>query len=238
MERISVIAPVYNEKDNISRFIRKVERALKRRFESYEIILIDDGSYDGSSEIMDNEAEKNGHVKVYHFTENNGQTAALAAGFNVCTGDLVVTMDSDLQTDPEDIYVLMAYIDDYDMVNGKRETREDGLKRKFSSFVGNGVRNFITGDNIKDTGCPLKLFKKEVVKSYHLFEGMHRFLPTLAKMNGFKVIEVPVRHYDREYGKSKYGVFNRLFKGLKDAFAVRWMKKRKLSYEFDMGDDE
>ena len=238
MERISVIAPVYNEKENISRFIVKVEQALRRRFDSYEIILVDDGSTDGSSEIMDNEAEKNGHVKVYHFTKNNGQTAALAAGFKVCTGDLVVTMDSDLQTDPEDIYVLLAYIDDYDMINGKRETREDGLKRKISSLIGNGIRNLITRDNIKDTGCPLKLFKKEVVKSYYLFEGMHRFLPTLAKMNGFKVIEVPVRHYDREYGKSKYGVFNRLFKGLKDAFAVRWMKKRKLTYQFDMGDDE
>lgn len=238
MERISVIAPVYNEKENISRFISKTEKALKIRFDSYEIILIDDGSTDGSREVLDREAEKNGHVKVYHFTKNNGQTAALAAGFKLCTGNFVVTMDADLQTDPEDIYVLFSYIDDYDMVNGKRETREDGLKRKFSSFVGNTVRNFITKDNIKDTGCPLKLFKKEVVESFYLFEGMHRFLPTLAKMNGFKVIEVPVRHYDREFGKSKYGIFNRLFKGLKDAFAVRWMKKRKLNYVIETGEDE
>ncbi|WP_300358682.1 glycosyltransferase family 2 protein [Fusobacterium sp.] len=236
MERISVIAPVYNEKENIPILIEKTEQVLKKRFTSYEIILVDDGSTDGSKEILDKEANKNGHIKVYHFTENNGQTAALAAGFKLCTGDLVVTMDADLQTDPEDIYTLLAYIDDYDMINGKRETREDGLKRKFSSFVGNTVRNFITDDNIKDTGCPLKLFKKEVVKSYYLFEGMHRFLPTLAKMNGFKVLEVPVRHYDRQYGKSKYGVFNRLFKGLKDAFAVRWMKKRKLKYKIEMGE--
>ncbi len=238
MERISVIAPVYNEKENVSRFVAKVEKALKKRFNSYEIILIDDGSTDGSREIMDSEAEKNGHVKAYHFTKNNGQTAVLAAGFKLCTGDYVVTMDSDLQTDPEDIYILLAYINDYDMVNGKRETREDGLKRKISSLVGNGMRNLITGDNIKDTGCPLKLFKSEVVKSYELFEGMHRFLPTLAKMNGYKVIEVPVRHYDREFGQSKYGVFNRMFKGLKDAFAVRWMQKRKLRYELEKGDDE
>ncbi len=237
MERISVIAPVYNEKENIPILIEKIEQVLKKRFTSYEIILVDDGSTDGSKEILDKEANKNGHIKVYHFTENNGQTAALAAGFKLCTGDLVVTMDADLQTDPEDIYTLLAYIDDYDMINGKRETREDGLKRKFSSFVGNTVRNFITDDNIKDTGCPLKLFKKEVVKSYYLFEGMHRFLPTLAKMNGFKVLEVPVRHYDRQYGKSKYGVFNRLFKGLKDAFAVRWMKKRKLKYKIEMGEE-
>ncbi len=237
MERISVIAPVYNEKENISLFIEQVENSLKKGFNSYEIILIDDGSTDGSSEILDKEAEKNGHVKVYHFTENNGQTAAIAAGFKVCSGNFVVTMDSDLQTNPDDIYILLSYIDDYDMVNGKRETREDGFKKKLSSFVGNTVRNFITNDNIKDTGCPLKLFKKEVVKSFYLFEGMHRFLPTLAKMNGFKVIEVPVRHYDREFGKSKYGICNRLFKGLKDAFAVRWMKKRRLHYKFDIGED-
>ncbi len=236
MERISVIAPVYNEKENIKRFIEKVEIALKKRFDSYEIILIDDGSTDGSKELLDREAERNGHVKVYHFTKNNGQTAALAAGFKVCTGDFVVTMDSDLQTDPEDIYILLAYINEYDMVNGRRATREDGINKKISSLIGNGMRNLITGDNIKDTGCPLKLFKKEVVETFYLYEGMHRFLPTLSKINGFKVIEDPVRHYDREYGQSKYGVFNRLFKGLKDAFAVRWMKKRRLSYEFEKGE--
>lgn len=238
MNRISVIAPVYNEKENISLFINQVETSLKKKFDSYEIILIDDGSNDGSRELLDKEAEKNGHVKVYHFIQNNGQTAAIAAGFKVCSGDLIVTMDSDLQTNPEDIYTLLPYIEEYDMVNGKRETREDGFKKKLSSFIGNSVRNFITNDDIKDTGCPLKLFKKEVVKSFYLYEGMHRFLPTLAKMNGFKVIEVPVRHYDREFGKSKYGISNRLFKGLKDAFAVRWMKQRKLHYQFDIGEEE
>ena len=238
MKRISVVAPVFNEKENIQRFISKVEEALKKEFDSYEIVLVDDGSSDGSYEILDEEAKKNGHVKVFHFTENNGQTAALDAAFKQCTGDLVLMMDSDLQTDPNDLYLLLGYLGDYDMVNGRRETREDGFIRKISSFIGNAVRNFITGDDIKDTGCPLKLFKKKVVDSFYLFEGMHRFLPTLAKINGFKVIEVPVRHYDREYGVSKYGISNRLFKGLKDAFAVRWMKKRKLKYVIEKGEKE
>lgn len=237
MERISVVAPVYNEKENIKRFIEKTEQSLKKRFDSYEIILVDDGSTDGSKEILDREAERNGHIKAYHFTKNNGQTAALAAGFKMCTGDLVVTMDSDLQTDPDDIYVLLAYINEYDMVNGRRATREDGLKKKISSIIGNGMRNLITGDDIQDTGCPLKLFRKKVIDSFYLYEGMHRFLPTLAKINGFKVIEVPVRHYDREFGTSKYGVLNRMFKGLKDAFAVRWMKQRKLSYIIAKGEE-
>lgn len=238
MERISVVAPVYNEKDNISRFIEKVENSLKKGFDSYEIILVNDGSTDGSKEILNEEAKKNGHVKVFHFTKNNGQTAALDFAFKKASGDLVLMMDSDLQTDPEDVYTLLPYIKEYDMVNGKRETREDGLKRKISSVVGNSIRNYITGDDIKDTGCPLKLFKKEVVKSFYLYEGMHRFLPTLAKINGFKVVEIPVKHYDREFGYSKYGVFNRLFKGLKDAFAVRWMKKRRLRYQVEMGEDK
>lgn len=231
MARISVIAPVFNEKENINRFINKTEEALQKGFDSYEIILIDDGSTDGSSQLLDEESRKNGHIKTYHFTKNNGQTAALSAGFKLCTGDIVVTMDSDLQTDPEDIYKLTPYLNEYDMINGKRATREDGIKKKISSLIGNSVRNLITGDNITDTGCPLKVFKRNVVNSFYLYEGMHRFLPTLAKINGFKVIEVPVRHYDRAYGYSKYGVFNRLFKGLKDAFAVRWMKKRIISYE-------
>lgn len=233
MKRISVIAPVYNEKDNIVKFINKVEKALKKEFYSYEIILVNDGSTDGSTKILNEAAVSNAHVKVLNFSKNNGQTAALDAGFKKATGDLIVTMDSDLQTDPDDIYILLKYIDRYDMVNGCRKTREDGLKRKISSTVANKIRNFITRDDIKDTGCPLKLFKKKVIESFYLYEGMHRFLPTLAKINGFKVIEVPVRHYDREFGTSKYGVFNRLFKSLKDAFAVRWMKKRHLHYSFE-----
>ena len=224
MKRISVIAPIYNEKENIELLVEKIKTTLKDRFTSYEIILVDDGSTDGSSELIEKIASTDPHIKNYHFTKNNGQTAALSVGFKYCTGDIVVTMDSDLQTDPEDIYLMLPYLDKYDMVNGKRTTREDGFKRKISSLIGNGVRNFITKDNIKDTGCPLKFF--------YLYEGMHRFLPTLAKINGFSVIEVPVQHFDRMYGKSKYGVWNRLWKGLKDAFAVRWMSKRKINYEF------
>jgi glycosyltransferase involved in cell wall biosynthesis len=237
MKRISVIAPVYNEKQNITRFINEVEKSLKKEFNSYEIILIDDGSSDGSDLILDQAMHENAHVKTYHFSKNNGQTAAIDAGFKMATGDLIVTMDSDLQTNPDDIYLLLKYIDTYDMVNGCRKTREDGLKRKIPSAVANKIRNFITKDNITDTGCPLKLFKKEVVDSFYLFEGMHRFLPTLAKINGFKVIEIPVRHYDREFGTSKYGIFNRLFKSLKDALAVRWMKKRHLNYKIVKKED-
>ena len=118
--RISVVAPIYNEKDNIKRFIDKVEEAVKKGFESYEIVLVDDGSTDGSHEILDEEAKKNGHLKVLHFTKNNGQTAAIDAGFKIDTGDLIVTMDADLQTNTEDIYTLIPYIEIY-----KRNRKQD-----------------------------------------------------------------------------------------------------------------
>ena len=226
---ISVIAPIFNEQENIDRLIKTVEKVLTKNFKTYEILLINDGSTDNSKEILD--SIKNKNIKVIHFQKNCGQTAAIAAGFKYAKGTITATIDADLQTDPEDILTLYPYLENYDMINGKRASREDGLIRKISSLVGNGIRNLITGDDISDTGCPLKLFKREVVKSYYLYEGMHRFLPTLAKMNGFRVIEVPVKHYDRMFGVSKYGVWNRLFKGLKDAFAVRWMKKRHLNYK-------
>ena len=208
---ISAVIPVYNEKDNIIPMAERIEAAFKKGFKEYEIIFINDGSTDGSYELLNQLREQNKNVKVYHFTKNNGQSAAIDAGFQKSQGSLVLMMDGDLQTDPEDVYKLLEYILEYDVVNGRRATREDGFKRKLASKIGNGFRNFVTGDNIQDTGCPLKLFKKEVVKSYKLFNGMHRFLPTLAKYMGYKVIEVPVRHYDRLHGESKIQSFWKRF---------------------------
>ena len=231
MTEISVIIPVYNEKENIEPMINKIEEALNKKFSSYEIIYVNDGSTDGSEELLNEIAKKNKSVVPYHFTSNNGQTAALYAGFKKCNGEIVVTMDGDMQTDPEDIHVLLPYLEKFDAVKGRRATREDGISRKIASKIGNGVRNWITNDNIQDTGCPLKIFKKEVVKSFELFNGMHRFLPTLAKIYGYSVTEVPVRHYDRQFGVSKYQTWGRAFKGLKDAFAVRWMKSRVIRYK-------
>lgn len=230
---ISAVIPVYNEKDNIIPMTERIEAAFKKGFKEYEIIFINDGSTDGSYELLNKLREKNKNVKVYHFTKNNGQSAAIDTGFQKSQGSLVLMMDGDLQTDPEDVYKLLEHIPEYDVVNGRRATREDGFKRKLASKIGNGFRNFVTGDNIQDTGCPLKLFKKDVVKSYKLFNGMHRFLPTLAKYMGYKVIEVPVRHYDRLHGESKYKVFGRGFKAFKDVFAVRWMKNRMLNWEIE-----
>ncbi|MGL5053672.1 MAG: glycosyltransferase family 2 protein, partial [Cetobacterium sp.] len=218
---ISAVIPVYNEKENILPMLQRIESAFKKEFKKYEIVFVNDGSNDGSYDILNKIKLENKNVRVYHFIKNKGQSAALDAGFQKAEGDLILMMDGDLQTDPEDVYKLLKFIPEYDFVNGKRATREDGFKRKLASKIGNGFRNLVTGDNIVDTGCPLKLFKKDIVKHYKMFNGMHRFLPTLAKYNGFKVIEVPVRHYDRLYGESKYKVFGRGFKAFKDVFAVR-----------------
>ena len=228
---ISFVIPMYNEEKNILPLLEKLEKTVEDKYTSYEFIFVNDGSTDSTGKILKELAHKKSYVKPIFFKKNSGQSAALDAGFKFANGDIVVSLDGDLQSDPESISLLVPYLKEYDMVNGVRASREDGFIRKLSSTIGNGFRNFITGDNIKDTGCPLKVFKKEVVKSYDLYKGMHRFLPTLAKMNGFSVIEVPVPHYDRIYGKSKYTVFNRLFVGFEDVLAVRWMKKRRLNYE-------
>ncbi len=228
---ISFVIPIFNERENIPVLIKKLEETVSGKYTDYEFILVDDGSTDSSDMSILKEAKKKYYIKPIFFKKNCGQTAALAAGFKHAEGDIVVSMDGDLQSEPSDIFFMIPFLKEYDMVNGIRSTREDGFIRRISSIFGNGFRNFITGDNIRDTGCPLKVFKKSVVKSFNLYKGMHRFLPTLAKINGFTVTEVEISHYNRIFGTSKYTVFNRAFVGIADVFAVRWMKKRRINYE-------
>lgn len=232
MIELSVIAPVYNEEESIEALYQAVTEALQGKVEQYELVLVNDGSLDRSGFMLDELAAKDSRVRALHFARNCGQTAAIWAGMRAATGRLVALIDADLQTDPNDIFTLMPYLREYDFANGMRVNRRDTLVKKVSSRVGNGVRNWLTGDSIYDTGCPMKLFKLDVARGFYLFNGMHRFLPTLAKMNGFKVIEVAVSHRERRFGVSKYGVFNRAFVGLMDAIVVRWLKKRAIRYEF------
>ncbi|WP_058303230.1 glycosyltransferase family 2 protein [Gorillibacterium timonense] len=230
MTRLSVVVPVYNEEGNIYDLFISITAALKGKVESYEIILVNDGSRDRSAVLLNEIALMDKAIKVIHFERNCGQTAAIWAGMKASTGELIALMDADLQTDPKDIFRLMPFIERVDFVNGKRTDRKDTLLKKISSRIGNGIRNWITGDSIYDTGCPMKLFKRKVADSFYLYNGMHRFLPTLAKMNGFSVIEVSVTHQERKHGISKYGVRNRAFVGLMDAIVIRWLKKRVIMY--------
>lgn len=169
-------------------------------------------------------------MKVIHFDKNYGQTAAIWAGIKNSVGELIALIDADLQTDPKDILKLMPFIEKVDFVNGMRLDRKDTMLKKISSRIGNGIRNWITGDSIYDTGCPMKLFKREVAESFYLYNGMHRFLPTIAKMNGFTVVEVSVSHQERKHGVSKYGVWNRAYVGFMDAIVIGWLKKRVILY--------
>ncbi|HAP39679.1 MAG: glycosyltransferase family 2 protein [Nitrospira sp.] len=232
----SVVIPIKDERENLVPLTEQLVKVLESREESrsapFELLFIDDGSTDGSSEILDGLAAQYRWVKVFHFDRNYGQSAAFDAGFKQSTGDLVMTIDGDLQNDPADIATLLPLIHRFDLVCGWRKDRHDNVTRKISSRIANSVRSAVTGDRVHDTGCSLKLFRRAVVDKLQLFEGMHRFFPALALMHGFTVTEVPVRHYPRAHGTSKYGVGNRLFKGLYDLVAVRWMQHRCLRYRY------
>ena len=231
---ISVVIPIKDERDNLTPLTDQLLKVLEAQEESkiapFEIIYVDDGSTDGSSEIMDRLAAEHGSVTVLHFDRNYGQSAGFDAGFKHATGALVATLDGDLQNDPADIAMLLPYSKNYDLVCGWRTNRHDSPLRKISSRIANAVRSIVTGDRVHDTGCSLKLFRRCVVERLQLFTGMHRFFPALALMHGFTVTEVPVRHHPRTHGVSKYGVGNRLFRALYDLFAVRWMQTRCLRY--------
>jgi len=232
----SIIVPVKDERENLAPLTEGLLKVMRSHASSrtrpFEIIFIDDGSTDGSSEFMDRLAAEHPEVRTFHFDRNYGKTAALDAGFTRSAGELVIEIDADLQQDSEDILMMLPFTDSYDLVCGWRKDRQDNLVRKISSRIANVVRNMFTHDGVHDTGCPLKIFRRAALERLYLFEGLHRFLPALTLMHGFTVKEVPVRHYPRIHGVSKFGVGNRLFKSLYDLVAVRWMQRRVLRYKF------
>jgi glycosyltransferase involved in cell wall biosynthesis len=196
-----------------------------------EMLFVDDGSTDGTLEALKRAQEADPRVRVYRFRRNCGQTAAMAAGFRLAQGEAVVTLDGDLQNDPADIPKLVALLEDWDVVCGVRARRQDGSWKRLSSRIANGFRNWATGDSIVDTGCTLKAYRRRCLEGLELYRGMHRFLPTLLKIRGYRVTQTSVRHHPRRAGKTKYGTWGRLVKGLGDVWAVRWMQKNHLSFE-------
>lgn len=228
---LSVVIPVYNERDNLPPLLEEVEESLAPLGRSYEIVIVDDGSTDGSDRVLREMRSTHPHLRVVSFARNAGQTAAMDAGFGRARGEVVVTLDADLQNDPADIRRLLAELEGWDAVIGVRTVRRDNLVRRISSRVANYVRNRLSDEEITDTGCSLKAYRRAALSRITLYEGMHRFLPTLLRMEGFRVREVAVGHRPRLHGRSKYGIGNRLVPSFLDLLAVRWMKKRKLRYE-------
>jgi glycosyltransferase involved in cell wall biosynthesis len=229
--KISLIVPVYNEEENIAPLAEEIRDAMSRCGEAWELYFVDDGSTDGSLEAIKAETAADFRMRYLAFEENQGQSAALSAGFMEAAGEILVTLDSDLQNDPADIPVLLKLFGgDNDMVIGVRVCRRDPPLKKISSRIANAVRNRLTGETVRDTGCSLKVLRASTARRLPMFRGMHRFLPTLMKMQGASVREVPVSHRPRRSGRSKYGVWDRAFSGLYDLLAVRWMQKRRLRF--------
>ena len=229
---LSVVFPVYNEEENIPILLDEIAKALASKPWSYEVIAVDDGSSDRSLAVLREQRAKHPQLRILAFEKNSGQTAALDAAWRAARGTYVVSLDADLQNDPADIPKMMETLVDsgVDMIIGVRVNRHDTWSRKMQSRIGNGVRNWLTNDQITDTGCSLKLVRREAIDRVKLYTGMHRFLPTLVRMAGYKVIEMPVNHRPRKFGVSKYGAMNRAVRGLVDCMAVRWMSKRMLRY--------
>jgi glycosyltransferase involved in cell wall biosynthesis len=173
----------------------------------------------------------NPRIRLIQFGHNHGQSAAFAAGFKAARGKIFVTLDADLQNNPADIPLLLEMMRDYDVVCGWRHKRNDPWIKKVSSRIGNAVRNKLSEEEIADTGCSLKAFRRECFDNVKLFKGMHRFFPTLMKMEGFRVTQVKVSHHPRLHGESKYNIRNRLFSSFQDLLAIRWMKKRRINYD-------
>jgi len=230
---LSVVAPAHNEADNLPRLIEEIATATAAVGRKSEIIVVDDGSTDNTVAVLRDQRRTHPQLRVLSMQHRAGQTAALDAGLRHTRGTFVATLDADLQNDPADIPRMLDVLlkEQCGFVNGWRANRRDPWIRLVSTRVANRVRNWLTCEQIHDSACGLKVFRRECIDRLKLFNGMHRFLPTLVKMEGYKVVEVPVNHRPRTAGKAKYGVLNRVFKALRDALAVRWMQQRMLRYE-------
>ncbi|MCK5863292.1 MAG: glycosyltransferase family 2 protein [Candidatus Hydrogenedentes bacterium] len=224
---VSVVIPCYNEAKNIPLLAQRVQEIFSRLDSySYECLFINDGSTDDTREQLEQLQSTDSCVRALHLIHNMGQSAALIAGMHNAQGNYILTLDGDLQNDPEDFPRILELLNDYDCVCGYRTTRNDTWVRRVSSKIANTVRNGILHDGIRDSGCGTKGFRKKCVRSIVPFNGMHRFFAVLVRNAEFSVIECPVAHHPRLHGISKYGLNNRLWRGLFDLVGVAWLRKR------------
>ena len=223
---ISVTVPICNEAGNIAPLYERIRAALEKIGQPWELILVNDGSNDGSDALLDEIAAKDSAVKVIHFRRNFGQTAAMMAGFEHARGDVIIPMDGDLQNDPADIPLMLAKLEEgYDVCSGWRKDRKDNaIKRNLPSILANQLISLVSGVRLHDLGCSLKAYRREVIEGVRLYGEMHRFLPIYAKWHGAKITEVTVSHFARTSGSSKYGL-ERVLKVLADLIVVKFLDR-------------
>jgi Glycosyltransferases involved in cell wall biogenesis len=230
---VSVIVPLFNEEENVSILLSELRAALPGI--DHELIFVDDGSSDRTVERVASAPD----VRLVRFEKNAGQSAAIYAGLQAARGATAVLIDGDLQNDPADIPRLLAEIKrGADLVCGYRQQRKDTLVKQITSWIANTVRSRFTRDGVRDTGCTLKAMRRECISALMPFQGMHRFIPALVKGAGYRLVEVPVNHRPRKFGRSKYGLSNRALRATIDMFGVRWLLSRRLDYKLGEKTDE
>ena len=223
--RLSVVVPIYNERENIPYLSATLFDVLDAIRVPFEIIAVNDGSSDGSAQALDREASRRRELKVVHFRRNFGQTAAIMAGIDYASGETLVTIDADLQNDPRDIPLLLAKLDEgFDVASGWRANRQDAAKRNIMSRIANQIISWASGLKLHDYGCTLKAYRRDVLRGSRLYGEMHRFIPIYASWMGARVIEVPVRHHARRFGKSKYGL-ERTIKVPLDLIVIKFLDR-------------
>ncbi len=232
---LSVISAAYNEAENLPELIKEINEMMDKLDKPCEIVITNDGSKDATLDVLRELMKNFPRLRVLNFPQNVGQTAAWDCALRNARGTYIAALDSDLQNDPADIPMMLEHIESgkADLVNGWRSERNDPWIRLASTKIANGVRNWLTKENVHDSACGLKVFKAECMRNVKMFRGLHRFIPTLVKLEGYTVIEVPVNHRPRTAGVAKYGVWNRVFCALRDTFAIRWMQSRMFHYKFE-----
>jgi len=228
--QISAVVPAYNEIANLEPLLDELRAALEASGRSFEVVLVDDGSRDGSPEWMLEQARLDPRIVPVLLEKNAGQSTALAVGIGRARGAVIVTLDADLQNDPADLPRVLAALEHADVVSGIRRDRQDDWLRLFSSRIANATRRAVLGDPVTDIGCSFKAYRREALDGLPFFVGAHRFLPALCVFRGARFAEVPLTHRARRHGQSKYGLHNRLWRGLYDLVGVRWLKSRLLRY--------
>jgi glycosyltransferase involved in cell wall biosynthesis len=229
----SLVVPLFNEEENVNALVDELEEVLGP-LGAFEVLAVDDGSSDGTLSLLLDRQKTFPQLRIVKLAENSGQSTAICAGFDKARADILLMMDGDLQNDPRDFPKILEALKEADGVSGARVNRRDPWVRRISSKIANFIRNKLSGDHVIDSASGIKGFRRSVLVKVPRFNGMHRFLPTLVRMVGGKVVEVPVNHRERFAGTAKYGVGNRAFRAFRDLLGVRWLKSRIVLYDCEL----